>query len=233
MSELPDWASTLAVFDTETTGVDTSTARIVTATVALLNGSGEVTERHDWIIDPQIEIPAAASAVHGITTEVAQATGMKPEIGIQQIVQVLQQMFDRGYPVVAYNAPYDFSILFAEAQRYHIPPLGNPQPVLDPLVMDKQVDRYRRGKRTLTATIEHYGVTMGQAHDSGEDAIAAGRLLQQIARRFSSSLPSSLEELHLSQVNWAKQQSESFAQWMRQNGKSDFVSDGSWPIRTD
>ena len=58
---LPLWAENLAVFDTETTGVDTSSARIVSSTIALIGGSGEVKERYDWLIDPGIEIPEGAA----------------------------------------------------------------------------------------------------------------------------------------------------------------------------
>lgn len=231
MTELPTWAQTLAVFDTETTGVDVETARIVTATVALLDAQGAVLERHDWVIDPQIEIPAAAAAVHGITTEVARETGMQPEVGVAQIIETLNNMFSRGYAVTAYNAPYDFTILAREAARYGIAPLTDPSPVLDPLILDKQFDRYRRGKRTLTATIEQYGVTMGQAHDAGEDAIAAGRLVQQIAKKFASLLPQEAAEVHQSQITWCAEQTANFEDWMRRTSNPSFSADGSWPIR--
>lgn len=231
MTELPPWAQTIAVFDTETTGVDVETARIVTATVALLDASGTVLERHDWVIDPQIEIPAPAAAVHGITTEIARETGMQPEVGVAQIIDTLNNMFSRGYAVTAYNAPYDFTILAREAARYGIAPIADPKPVLDPLVLDKQFDRYRRGKRTLTATIEQYGVTIGQAHDAGEDAIAAGRLVQQIALKFASLLPQDINEVHASQITWCAEQTASFEDWMRRTSNPKFSADGSWPIR--
>lgn len=231
MNQLPDWAHNIAVFDTETTGVATDTARIVTATVALLDANGSVSERHDWVIDPLIEIPAAAAAVHGISTEVARATGMQPHVGVHQIISKLQELFDRGFPVVAFNASYDFSLLRSEAIRHQLEPLTNPTPVLDPMVLDKQFDRYRKGKRTLTATIEHYGVSIGQAHDAGEDAIAAGRLLQKIAVKYASLLPADLETIHDAQIGWCRQQNEQFQEWMRKNGKPEFVADGSWPVR--
>lgn len=231
MTEVPDWAQSIAVFDTETTGVDTNQARIVTATVALLDEHGAVIERHDWIIDPQIEIPDAASAVHGITTEVARETGMRPEIGIVQLRDALQAMFERGFAVAAFNAPYDFSILRAEEARYSLAPLEGPRPIIDPLIIDRQLDRFRKGKRTLTATLEHYGVAIGQAHDAGEDAIATGRLAQRLAVKFASELAVSAEELHDVQVLWARQQAERFQDWMRSNRDPSFVADGSWPVR--
>lgn len=232
MNPLPQWAGTIAVFDTETTGVDTDTARIVTATVALLDAHGAVLERHDWLIDPKIEIPAVASAVHGITTERAQADGISPEIGVTQIISALGAMLERGFPIVAFNAPYDFTILAREAKRYGLPPLEKPEPILDPLILDRQFDRYRRGKRTLTATIAQYGVTIGQAHDAGEDAIAAGRLLQQLASKYSAQLPDDLLTVHAEQVRWAREQAASFQEWMRSNRDPEFVAEGDWPIRS-
>ena len=133
----------------------------------------------------------------------------------------------------AYNAPYDFTILEREAHRNNLVPIADPKPVIDPLVIDKQLDRYRRGKRTLTATINHYGIQMGQAHDAGEDAIAAGRLAQQLAEQFISELPEDVTELHRLQEQWAASQAASFQEWMRKNNKPDFVADGEWPIRVN
>src|SRR5699024_2036021 len=53
-------------FDTETTGVDVFTDRVVTAaTVLTEDGSDEV---RTWLDDPGVEIPAGAAAVPGITT---------------------------------------------------------------------------------------------------------------------------------------------------------------------
>ena len=67
------WADRLGVFDLETTGVDVEMARIVTACIAVLDADGAVVQRWDWLADPGVEIPEAASAVHGITTERARA----------------------------------------------------------------------------------------------------------------------------------------------------------------
>jgi DNA polymerase-3 subunit epsilon len=51
------WSRALGVFDLETTGVDTATARIVTAHVGVIDETGAVVERKDWIVDPGIAIP--------------------------------------------------------------------------------------------------------------------------------------------------------------------------------
>jgi DNA polymerase-3 subunit epsilon len=226
---LPLWAEKLAVFDTETTGVDTSQARIVSSTIALLGASGEVLERYDWLIDPGVEIPQAASNIHGITTEVARASGVDAAVGISQLVAQLLQMLDRGFPVVAYNAPFDLSLLRAEAARYGVAWPAEIAPVVDPLILDKQLDRYRKGKRTLEAVAEHYRVPLGLAHDAGEDAIAAGRVAQAIALKYSQSLPGELIDLHQQQIGWAAAQAASFQEYMRRVKDPGFVANGDWP----
>ena len=228
---LPIWAANLAVFDTETTGIETSSARIVSATVALLGPGGEVSERYDWLLDPGIEIPEAAVRVHGISTAVARASGIAAAVGVQQIVDRLVEMLERGFPLVAYNAPFDLSLLRAEAARHGVPWPAGLAPVLDPLVLDKQFDRYRRGKRTLEAVAAHHGVELGVAHDAGDDAIAAGRVLQCLARKYADTIPEDLDELHRAQIGWAAAQAESFQEYMRRVRDPSFVADGRWPVR--
>ena len=227
---LPLWATTLAVFDTETTGVDTSTSRIVSSTLAIIGENGEVSERYDWLLDPGIEIPDAAVRVHGISTEIARKSGVDAAVGIKQITDRIAEMLDRGLPLVVFNSPYDLSLLRAEQRRYGLDTIVV-RPVLDPLIIDKQVDRFRKGKRTLVATAEYYEVELGNAHDAGEDAIAAGRVMQRIALRHAAKLPTELEELHDAQIGWARAQAESFQEYMRRERDPNFVAEGDWPVR--
>lgn len=219
------------MFDTETTGIDTDTSRIVSATVALLGDQGEVLERYDWLLDPGVEIPDAAARVHGITTAIARTSGTSAAVGVAQIAARLVEMVDRGFPVVIYNAPYDLSLLASELERHNIDAGVPTMPILDPLIIDKQVDKYRRGKRTLEAASAHYGVELGTAHDAGDDAIAAGRVMQQIAAKFGESMADDLESIHAAQIKWAADQAENFQDYMRKNRDPNFTADGRWPIR--
>ncbi|MGW9021813.1 exonuclease domain-containing protein [Leucobacter chromiiresistens] len=228
---LPLWATDLAVFDTETTGVDTAHARIVSASIALLGAGGEVSERYDWLLDPGVEIPAAAVQVHGISNEIARTSGIAASVGVRQIVDQLMEMIERGFPIVAYNAPFDLTLLAAEAARHGAPWPSDVSPVLDPLILDKQLDRYRKGKRTLEAVAAHHGVEIGNAHDAGDDAIAAGRVLQRIAAKYADVVPEELDEIHRLQVGWAAAQAASFQEYMRRARNPSFVADGRWPIR--
>ena len=55
--ETPEWMKVVGVFDLETTGVDVTRDRVVTAHVGLLDGTGSVIQARDWFADPGIEIP--------------------------------------------------------------------------------------------------------------------------------------------------------------------------------
>jgi DNA polymerase-3 subunit epsilon len=225
------WFDTLGVFDLETTGIDVETSRIVSAAVAVLDADGGVVERWDWLADPGVEIPEQASAVHGITTERARADGRPAPEVIAEIIATLTGLFDRGMAVTIYNAPYDLSLLHFEALRYDLEPLTEPAPIIDPLVLDRVVDKYRKGKRTLEAAALVYGVDLTDAHDAGADAVAAGRVAQAMARKNPEQLAVESSLLHSQQVAWCAEQSADFQSYMRRTHNPDFTSSGLWPLR--
>lgn len=225
------WADTLAVFDLETTGIDVDTCRIVTAHVGVIGADGEVLEQREWLVDPGVEIPTAASLIHGVTTERARLEGQSAVSAVGEIIEALSEAACRGLPIVAYNAAYDLTLLEREALRHGHTPLPGPGPVIDPLVIDKAVDRYRRGKRTLTAAAEHYGVDLPNAHDAGADAVAAGRVAQAIVRAYPELAAIALAELHERQVGWCREQAESYQAYRRANGDPEFTTSGDWPVR--
>jgi DNA polymerase III epsilon subunit-like protein/8-oxo-dGTP pyrophosphatase MutT (NUDIX family) len=222
----------IGVFDLETTGVDVDTSRIVSACIAILDESGDVLSRWDWLADPGIEIPEGAARVHGITTERARAEGRPSAMVVAEIAQTLRLLFGLGMPVVVYNAPYDLSLLDRECRRNDLLPVDRPFPIIDPLVLDKAVDRFRKGKRTLEVTAELYGVDLDDAHDAGSDAIAAGRVALALARAYPKELAISADDLHGRQEVWYREQAESFQQYIRTTkGDVDYVANAEWPLR--
>lgn len=215
-------------FDTETTGVSTESDRIVTATTVWIDGTDLDTT--SWLIDPGIEIPAGASAVHGITTEHARNHGRPPAECVFEIAKQLVNARSQGVPVLAFNAAFDLTLLDREMRRHGLGSLEVGH-VLDPFVIDKQVDRFRRGKRTLSAQCEHYGVRHDGAHDATADALAAARVMWRIAQRFPEVGGMSLADLHEAQVRWAAEQGASFRQYLVSQGRTEDLPDGQWPIR--
>ncbi|MFJ5224941.1 3'-5' exonuclease [Streptomyces sp. NPDC088400] len=220
----------LAGFDLETTGTEPLEARIVTAAVVEVRG-GEVIRQRSWLADPGIRIPAQASAVHGISSERAASEGRPARDVVAEIAQVLAGYWARGVPVVVYNAPFDLTLLSAELRRHGLPPLETIGPVIDPYTIDRAVDRYRRGKRTLEAVCAEYGVVLDAAHDAGADALAAVRVGAAIAERHASVAALAPAELHERQVDWYADWAADFQQFLRKKGNADAVIDAGWPLR--
>lgn len=231
LNGMKQWHDELGVFDLETTGVDTETARIVSAHVGVLDAAGEVIERLDWLVNPGVDIPQQATAVHGISTSAARADGRPASLAIAEIVAALRTLLRHDIPIVAYNAPYDLTLINREARRHAIEPLAEPVPIIDPLVIDKAVDKYRRGKRTLELTAGFYGIPLVGAHDASADAIAAGHVAQAIARAYPVELGVDALELHRLQVRWCQEQAADFQAYMRRVKDPTFTTSGAWPLR--
>ncbi|TBO60048.1 3'-5' exonuclease [Streptomyces kasugaensis] len=222
----------LAGFDLETTGPDPLTARIVTACVVQCGG-GQDTASTTWLTDVDgHEIPDEAAAIHGITTARARAEGVDLRAAVEQILDTLAAVMAAGTPLVAMNARYDFTVLDREARRYGMTPLtGWPGRfrVVDPFVIDKQVDRYRRGSRKLTALCEHYEVRLDSAHSADADAIAACRVAWRQGTRYPQIAELSLDQLHEAQIEWAAEQAASLQEYFRRKDPSAVV-EGAWPV---
>ncbi|WGW13618.1 exonuclease domain-containing protein [Saxibacter everestensis] len=228
----------LLAFDLETTGVDPARARIVTATMVKIRG-GDPVGRHwigetsEWLVNPGIEIPAEASAIHGVTTERARREGAAPRFVIESLLQCLADTAVRGEPVVGHNVCYDLTVLHAEAVRWGLIPPSSKEAglgwVIDTLVVDKQLDRFRKGKRTLAHTAAHYEVPLVNAHNATADAVAAARVAVAMAEKYPALRDLSLEELHLSQIDWKQEQAKGLQEWLRSRDPR-IVIDGRWPV---
>ncbi|MFE0681383.1 3'-5' exonuclease [Streptomyces sp. NPDC058961] len=226
----------LVGFDLETTGTEPREARIVTAAIVEVRGADVVGQR-GWLADPGIRIPAQASAVHGISSEHAAAQGRPAAEVADEVAETLAAHWHRGVPVVAYNAAFDLTLLAAELRRHQLPSLGERLggapigPVVDPYTIDRSVDRYRKGKRTLEAVCAEYGVVLESAHDAGADALAAARVAVAIAERHPQVARLEPAELHDRQIQWYADWAADFQQFLRRKGTADAVIDGSWPLR--
>lgn len=223
------WSGPLLAFDVESSGVNPATDRLVTIALVEANASDGTSESDQWVIDTGIEIPDEAAAIHGWTTERVRAEGVPPETVLDDVAARLRAHMHKGLPVVAFNASFDFSFLNAELARLDLAPL-DPRPVVDPFIIDKHIDRYRRGKRTLTACADHYNVALDGAHDAAFDALCAARIAWRVGQ-IPPIADMSLDDLHDAQVAWAAEQAASLAQYFESKGKDASDVDGSWPVR--
>ncbi|MBO0594372.1 3'-5' exonuclease [Nesterenkonia sp. E16_7] len=235
-------------FDLETTSRDPRVARIVSAALVIFDDaevsagaeisakagvveppapSGRRVRTREWLVDPGVEIPAETTAIHGISTEYAQTNGQPAAEAVAQITTALAQEFAAGSSVVVMNAPYDFTVLQQEALRHGVE-FPEPVGVIDPLVIDKQVDKYRRGKRTLSQMCLHYEVDLDAAHSATPDAWAAVEVACAQAERFPQ-LQIPAPELHRLQAGWKVGQAADLQEYLRRTRPDAEVSP-AWPV---
>lgn len=206
----------LAAFDLETTGVDPANDRIVSAHLARIvideHGTADMSGRN-WILNPDMEIPVSASKVHGITTEYAREHGQDYSAGYAEIRSALDKAWADGFIVVVFNAPFDLTMMHAQGVRLGHAELA-PGAVFDPLVIDKAMDQFRSGKRTLTTQCQHYGVKLDNAHEAKADAVAAARLAWKMLRGYDFTT-ATVEQIMECQTRWYAEQQENFARYLR------------------
>jgi DNA polymerase-3 subunit epsilon len=262
------WEGTITGFDNEATGINPHEDRIVTASL-VHRIPGQRPNAVDWYIDPGIDIPAEAAAVHGWTRSKlvefigmegaalrvsgGQSTRMARDGALNEIAAALATAIYVETPIVIANAPYDTTLLDAELARNGIDPItARPtgwRGVVDPMVLNKQWDPYRktkggcRGSRqgydcggcgatdsTLTGLCRHYGIVLAAAHSSSADALAAVRLSVRLAQLWPEIARWLLPTLHKNQVAWRRDQMVSLRRYFDKNGTPHDGCCPEWPV---
>lgn len=224
--------------DCESTSVDPYSARIVElAAVEVYPGTppnGGPDNAWSTIVNPGVDIPAEAAEIHGITTERARTHGVEPAEALQELADRIWhhiELWDGQAALVGFNMRYDWPLILTEAERHgvDIPCFAG---LLDPYLVDRLVDRRRRGKRKLTLVAEHYKVELGdKAHGALADATAAGQVMWQIVQRHPAELVDrGLSSLWLWQVKGHEDDRTQFQKWMRENVDRKFLAIPGWPI---
>lgn len=229
----------LVAWDLESTGVDPNSARIVTATVVWLTPASPRWEvkTKTWLADPGVEIPAGAAKVHGITTARARAEGRPAWEVVAEVTTALGRALAQQIPVVGHNiGGYDLTLLDREGRRHGTKTLSEGlrevSPIIDTLTIDRAFDRYRKGKRTLTATAKHYGIELSEddAHDATADAMASVRVLWKMAQAYPTLRQVPLASLHHQQIGWRAEQAASLESYLRKKDPTATVNP-AWPIQ--
>jgi DNA polymerase-3 subunit epsilon len=217
------------VLDVETTSTDPYEARVVQVALALVYGDGSVAKT-SWttLVDPGVTIPAEATAVHGITNETASQRGMRPEMALVELVVRLNQLYVAEWPLVIYNAPYDWRVVLEEAKRYDLVVAGTPS-IVDPLLLDRVLDKYRKGSRKLADVAIHYGLTVQGAHDARGDAIASAGIVREMMVRYPKLAAWTPAQLHQAQVGWYAAWRDDFNGYQAGPKGKGYHVDGEWP----
>lgn len=219
--------------DFETTGVDPHTDRIVTATIVSVRPNGEVASAWEWLADPGVDIPAEATEMHGITTDHAQAHGWAAPDVVADIVDKLNTWWAPDIPLVVYNASYDLTMLIAECRRHNVDCPVPHRSVVDPMICDRGVDRYRKGGRKLGQVCKHYGVDLLNAHTSAADSVAAVQLARVMAGKWPRLGLAKLYQLYVMQRRWSAEWAAFLQEYKRTKADPpdpEALVDGSWPV---
>jgi DNA polymerase-3 subunit epsilon len=175
----------LVVLDLETTGTKVQTDRIVEISLLKLlpDGSHEVKTRR---LNPGIPIPAAATAIHGITD-----SDVANENSFRQIARSLTAYLE-GCDLCGYNIwIFDLRMLVAEFKRAEVPFSTEGRHIIDPCRI-----YHKREHRDLTAALRFYcGKEHEGPHKAEADALATLLVLDGQTERYDD-LPRTIPELH-------------------------------------
>ena len=175
----------LVVFDTETTGTNSRSDRIIEIACLKIHPDGR---REDWVrrFQPGVPIPPTSTAIHGIAdADVAHAPRFR-EIAAELAA------FLEGCDLAGYNiAGFDLPVLRAEFLR-----AGVPFEVTDRRLVDAQRIFFSREPRHLSAAARFYCESDHEgAHGALADAEMTLRVFAGQLRRYAE-LPRSVAELH-------------------------------------
>jgi DNA polymerase-3 subunit epsilon len=220
-------------FDFETTGIDRFNDVPVSYALVTVTG-GDVSSIDAGLINPGRDIPAGATEVHGITSERARAEGMPLRDAMAMVAEKVLEASARGIPLVGMQLDYDLTILETQHTNlfgHGIVARGWKGPVLDAIVLDRHLDRYRKGRRTLSALCEHYGIDIGNAHDASADAIASIKVLMSLAARYGEIRRAEPAFVFHAQTEWHREWAVSFDEWRAEEGLEPIdPRDHWWPL---
>lgn len=174
----------LFFFDLETTGVDPAKDRIVQIAFRKIAAySGEVVLSKSRLINPEMPIPEAASAIHGVTDSSVQS-----EPTFRQVARSLLVAME-GCDLAGYNIlNFDVPLLFEEFFRAGIPWEVSAHRIIDSYALWQKME-----PRKLANAVDEFTIMDPREedfHDAEFDVLATQAVLQGQLDRWPDSLAS-------------------------------------------
>lgn len=190
------------VIDTETTGLNHQTNRVIEIAWVLFDNE-KIIEERSCLCSIDSDIPTEITSLTGITNEM-----LKGKPAFENHIDDLLEDLGKAVFVVAYNASFDKQFVESEFKRAKrkLPNL----PWVDPCTFVREIDKYQKGKK-LTDAARRWGIELNGAHRALADATAAGLLLYKLAPYIKIS---DLEDLLAQQTIWRAQQEKNFQDYM-------------------
>ena len=157
----------IVFFDLETTGINIAKDRVVEISILKVFPNGNK-ESKTWLVNPEIEIPAEATAVHGITNE-----KVVTEPTFKELAGKINEMISDA-DLAGFNSNrFDIPLLAEELLRAGIDfDMNNRKAV------DVQTIFHKKEQRTLSAGYQFYcGKDLEGAHSAEADTNATYEIL--------------------------------------------------------
>lgn len=165
----------ICFFDLETTGINVATDRIVEIAILKVFPNGNK-ESHTWRVNPTIPIPAATTAIHGISDEMVANEPTFRELAPK--VSAMLKDSDLG----GFNSNrFDIPLLAEELLRADID-----LDLKKALAIDVQTIFHKKEKRTLEAAYKFYcDKDLLDAHSAAADTNATYEVLESQLQKYS------------------------------------------------
>lgn len=158
------------IFDTETTGLDSRTDRVIEiGGIELINHFPTGRSLHLYVNPGDQKVHPDALAVHGITDEF-----LKDKPPFADIVEEVLGFFE-GAKWIAHNATFDMGFINAEFARLGLPPIL-PDMVTDTLSLARR--KHPMGPNSLDALCRRYGID--NSHRTKHGALLDSELLAEV-----------------------------------------------------
>ena len=205
----------IAAIDTETTGRHPERGDRVLEIGVVVGRQGRIERRHNFLMHPDRDIPAAATAVHGIDE-----VDVDGAPSFAAIARAVADTFAGAIPL-AYNAGFDRSFLAQEFAFSDLPPTEWPAAFapdaewIDPLVWARELQRFEAGGKTLGKVAERLKIDVARLHRASDDAETALAVLYAFATLGDSRLPTTYGALLTEQRKFATGQDDDYRSWAR------------------
>ncbi len=93
-------------------------------------------------------------------------------------------------------------------------------------MVDRALDKFRKGKRTLGIVCEHYQVSLDNAHNSDADAWGAAQLAKRLADVYPQLRTTPVDELMALQTK----RQQSFREYLERIGQDPRTVETEWPL---
>lgn len=164
--------------DCETTGLENDKDRIIE--IALVRFTfEEVLETYETLIDPQMPIPEASTAIHHITDSMVK--------GKPKIVEILPKVFEfvgRSI-IVGHGITNDIAFLCAAAKQHNMPCKLASHPYLDTLRMARLYGE--SPINSLEKLRQHFNIPEEGAHRAMNDVVVNIEVFKYLAKRFKTT----------------------------------------------